>query len=120
MWTLMTLICPASIVEQARNIGDCLHPAASGMFTTPLRPVGHAGDATHYASSGLIEPLWIPALYDADVLYASAQAGSAAQGIVLTATHADCALLLTGDISEDPWDVACARLGLEPIFSGEL
>ena len=114
-WTHRTLICPASIVAQARNIGDCLHPAASGMFVSPLSPSGSA-PATHYVSSGLIEDLWLPALSDPDTLYAAAQYGASQQGIALTATHADCVTLLTaGDISSDAWQVACARLGLQQV-----
>ena len=114
-WTHRTLICPASIVAQARNIGDCLHPAASGMFLSPLSPSGSA-PATHYVSSGLIEDLWLPALSDPDTLYAAAQYGASQQGIALTATRADCvALLSAGDISSDAWQVACARLGLQQV-----
>ena len=114
-WTHRTLICPASIVAQARNIGDCLHPAASGMFVSPLSPSGSA-PATHYVSSGLIEDLWLPALSDPDTLYAAAQYGASQQGIALTSTHADCVALLTaGDISSDAWQVACARLGLQQV-----
>ena len=114
-WTHRTLICPASIVAQARNIGDCLHPAASGMFVSPLSPSGSA-PATHYVSSGLIEDLWLPALSDPDTLYAAAQYGASQQGIALTATHADCVALLTdGDISSVAWQVACARLGLQQV-----
>ena len=114
-WTHRTLICPASIVAQARNIGDCLHPAASGMFVSPLSPSGSA-PATHYVSSGLIEDLWLPALSDPDTLYAAAQYGASQQGIALTATRADCVALLTaGDISSDAWQVACARLGLQQV-----
>ena len=114
-WTHRTLICPASIVAQARNIGDCLHPAASGMFVSPLSPSGSA-PATHYVSSGLIEDLWLPALSDPDTLYAAAQYGASQQGIALTATRADCVALLTaGDISSEPWQVACARLGLQQV-----
>ena len=114
-WTHRTLICPASIVGQARNIGDCLHPAASGMFLSPLSPSG-SEPATHYASSGLIEDLWLPALSDPDTLYAAAQYGASQQGIALTATRADCVALLTaGDISSDAWQVACARLGLQQV-----
>ena len=114
-WTHRTMICPASIVVQARNIGDCLHPAASGMFLSPLSPSG-SEPATHYASSGLIEDLWLPALSDPDTLYAAAQYGASQQGISLTATRADCVALLTaGDISSDAWQVACARLGLQQV-----
>ena len=114
-WTHRTLICPASIVAQARNIGDCLHPAASGMFVSPLSPSGSA-PATHYVSSGLIEDLWLPALSDPDTLYAAAQYGASQQGIALTATRADCVALLTaGDISSEPWQAACARLGLQQV-----
>ena len=114
-WTHRTLICPASTVVQARNIGDCLHPAASGMFVSPLSPSGSA-PATHYVSSGLIEDLWLPALSDPDTLYAAAQYGASQQGIALTATRADCVALLTaGDISSDAWQVACARLGLQQV-----
>lgn len=114
-WTHRALICPASIVVQARNIGDCLHPAASGMFLSLLSPSG-SEPATHYASSGLIEDLWLPALSDPDTLYAAAQYGASQQGIALTATRADCvALLSAGDISSDAWQVACARLGLQQV-----
>ena len=110
-----TFVCPASIVMQARNIGDCLHPAAAGMFLSPLSPSG-SEPATHYASSGLIEDLWLPALSDPDTLYAAAQYGASQQGIALTATRADCvALLSAGDISSDAWQVACARLGLQQV-----
>ena len=110
-----TFVCPASIVMQARNIGDCLHPAAAGMFLSPLSPSG-SEPATHYASSGLIEDLWLPALSDPDTLYAAAQYGASQQGIALTATHADCVTMLTaGDISSDAWQVACARLGLQQV-----
>ena len=86
-WTHRTLICPASIVVQARNIGDCLHPAASGMFRVtalairigardPLRI--ERSDRRPVAASALSDPR--------DTLYAAAQYGASQQGSRLTAT----------------------------------
>ena len=88
-------------------------PAPCGVGNVSVTALAiRIGPATHYASSGLIEDLWLPALSDPDTLYAAAQYGASQQGIALTATHADCVAMLTaGDISSDAWQVACARLG---------
>ena len=111
-WIFRTLVAPASVVEQARNLGDCMHPAAAGMFTTPLSTTG-AYPATHYVSSGLIEDVWIGPLSDPAILYAAAQQGAIDQGLTLTATYEDAVALLTeGDISEEAPELVYARLGL--------
>lgn len=110
---LRTIIVPASIVEAARNLGECLHPAAAGMFTTPLSQTG-LFPATHYVSSGLIEDIWLTALYDANVLYAAAQQGAKQQGLVLTASLVDTTLLIANtDNTNEPAFQAFARLGLQ-------
>ncbi|HQU89600.1 MAG TPA: hypothetical protein PLC58_13535 [Denitromonas sp.] len=107
-----TFICPGHLVDAARNLGACLSSAGAGMFITPASPTG-AAPATHYASSGLVDDVWSGVLSDPDILYAAAQQGAQAQGLTLTATHQDAIdLLTTGDISDESWEVAFARLGL--------
>lgn len=111
-WVHRTLVVPADIVEAARNLGECMHPAAAGMFTTQLSPTG-ALPATHWISSGLIEDIWLVALSDPAMLHGAAQQGAAEQGLTLTATFADAeALVAQADVSEEPWEAACARLSL--------
>ena len=114
-WVFKTLIVPASVVEAARNMGECLAPTAAGMFTTPLSPTG-ALPATHYISSGLIGDEWLAPLSDPQILYAAAQQGASAQGLTLTATAENAAALLAqSDISEDPPGAVLARMGLQQI-----
>lgn len=108
-----TMIVPSEIAAAARNLGECLTQAAANMFNTPLSPSGEL-PATHYISSGLIDDVWDAALSDSSILYAAAQQGSAAQGLTLTATPDDASALLEhGDITDEPADVAMARLGLQ-------
>lgn len=117
-WIFRTFIVPVEIVESARNLGECLHPAAAGMFTAPLSPTA-VFPATHYLSSGLIDDAWIVPLSDAAILYDAVQQGAAAQGLTLTATLIDAQRLLAeGDISDEPFEAAIARLGVKSI-SGE-
>lgn len=112
MWIHRTIIVPAAIVEAARNLGECLHPAAAGMFTTPLSPTGEL-PATHYVSSGLIEDVWTVVLSDAALLYGAASQGAAEQGLTLAATPEDAqALTSQVDLSDESAEVAFERLGL--------
>jgi len=111
-WIHRTFVAPAAIVEAARNIASCVHPAGHGMFSTPLSPTGMF-PATHYISSGRVEDVWLTPLSDPAILYAAAQQGAADQGIVLTATQEDAARLLTeGDITGEEGFAVMARLGL--------
>lgn len=110
-----TFIVPAEIANAARNLGECLTPAAAGMFNTPLSPTGEL-PATHYISSGLIDDVWSVPLTDVAILYGAAQQGANEQGLVMYGTLADAQRLLAeGDISDEPADVAMARLGIRLI-----
>lgn len=111
-WAFRTIVVPASLVEAARDVGDCLDGAAKNMYTTPLSPDGKA-PASHYISSGLMSAAFMPLLADASMMYQAAQYNGAAQGLTLTATFADCeALVAQSDVSEEPPFDALARLGL--------
>lgn len=115
VWAFKTIIIPAALVAQARNIGACLDAAGSGMYTTPLSADGKA-PVTHYISSGLMSAAFMPLLNDAALMFAYAQQGAVAQGLTLTATQEDCTQLVAqSDVSEDnPFD-ALARLGLKMV-----
>ena len=107
------LIAPAALAAAARELCAAVHPAGAGMFTVPLSPTGEL-PATHWASTGLLEAVWAPALEDPAMFYGAAQLGAQAQGLTLTATYADAHLvLIEGDISEEPWADALSRLGLQ-------
>ena len=128
-WIHRTFICRASEVAAARNMADCIDPAAAGMFARPLSATG-LPPATHYISSGMVEDLWAPIFYTETIdeetgeitrtktppehLYAACQAGAAAQDKVLTATLQDASDLLEyGDVSDEAPFTAMARLGLQ-------
>lgn len=107
------LIVPAALADAARELCAAVHPAGAGMFTVPLSPTGEL-PATHWASTGLLEVVWAPALESPAIFFGAAQLGAQAQGITLTATDSDAYQVLTaGDISEEPWADALARLGLQ-------
>lgn len=107
------LIVSAALVGAARELCAAVHPAGAWMFTVPLSPTGEL-PATHWASTGLLEAVWAPALEDPAMFFGAAQLGAHEQGLTLTATYADAHLvLIDGDISEEPWADALARLGLQ-------
>ena len=107
------LIVPAALAAAARELCAAVHPAGAGMFTVPPSPTGEL-PATHWASTGLLEAVWAPALENPELFYGAAQLGAQAQGLTLTATYEEAHLvLIEGDISEDPWPEALARLGLQ-------
>lgn len=111
-WIHRTLVCPAHLVDAARELCAAVHPAGAGMFSAPASADGSA-PPTHWVTAGLVEDTWAPAFVAPEYLYGAAQLGAAEQGLTLTATFADAqALLAEGDISDEPWDVAGARLGL--------
>lgn len=107
------LIVSAALAEAARELCAAVHPAGAGMFTVPLSPTGEL-PATHWASSGLLEAVWAPALEDPAMFFGVAQLGAQAQGLTLTAAYEEAhQVLIEGDISEEPWADALARLGLQ-------
>lgn len=107
------LIAPAALTAAARELCAAVHPAGAGMFTVPLSPTGEY-PATHWASTGLLEAVWAPALEDPVLFFGAAQLGAQEQGLTLTATYEDAHnVLIEGDISEEPWLDALARLGLQ-------
>ena len=111
-WIHRTLVCPAHLVDAARELCAAVHPAGAGMFSAPASPDG-ALPATHWVTAGLVEDTWAPAFLAPEYLFGAAQAGAAEQGLTLTATLADAqALLAQGDISDEPWDLVSVRMGL--------
>lgn len=107
------LIVSAALVGAARELCAAVHPAGAGMFTVPLSPTGEL-PATHWASTGLLEAVWAPALEDPAMFFGAAQLGAHEQGLTLNATYDEGhQVLIEGDISEEPWADALARLGLQ-------
>lgn len=105
--THVTIIIPAAIAEQARNLA-ATWPGGVGMWTRPL----YTDDVvTHYISSGKINP----------VIAAQLLAGDAASIVALIQSQEDApevtegevqALLDAADISAEGGKEAIARLGL--------
>ena len=115
----VTLIVPASLVDAARNLAECLAPGGHGMYITGLSADGNE-PATHYISSGLMQVEFINLLADATATHAAAQYGAGQQGLTLTATLADCEAIRTqSDISAGEPFAALARLGLQMVQTGE-
>jgi hypothetical protein len=118
--TFATLIIPAGLATQGRNLGAALSPAGHGMFVVGLSANG-SEPASHYVSTGMLHEQFAGLLADANALYAGAQSGAQAQGITLTETLADCeALVAQSDVSADPPFDAFARLGLTLVQSQSL
>lgn len=124
---ITTLICPAPLRDQCATLCAALAgPAGAGMFVQPLYT--DSDTPSHYYSSGWIaeafrdalprttideegEPVTRPADLAALVAMA-AQAG-------ITITEAELGALLDQcDVSDQPWRVAVARLGLSvnPVY----
>lgn len=105
-WTHRTIIVPDAAVVPARVACEALAGAGgSGMFTTPLSATGEL-PATHWISSGLIEQDFADLLASPDGLTAVAtQAGLDPAPLV--------AIVAASDITDEPADVALARLGLQ-------
>ena len=105
-WTHRTIIVPAPVVIPARLACEALAGAGgSGMYSVPLSPTGEL-PATHWISSGLIEQGFADMLASPDALAAVAtQAGLDPAPLV--------AIVAAADISDQPADMAMARLGLQ-------
>lgn len=115
VWVHRTIIVPASLVIQARELGAALDAAGHNMYTTPLSATGKA-PATHYISSGLISAAFVHLLADPEQLYAYAQAGAEAQNLTLKATQADAdGLKELSVISEGDPFVLMDELGLKMV-----
>ena len=104
-----TMIVPAALAPLARALAAGLSPGGVGMWRTGLSPTG-AEPATHYVSSGLINPAFGGVMQSAAALHAACVAKGA------QVTLAQCqALVSQSDVSEgDPRD-AFARLGLKMV-----
>ena len=105
-WTHRTIIVPDAVVIHARLACEALAGAGgSGMYQTPISPTGEL-PATHWISSGLIEQDFADLLARPDALAAVAtQAGLDPAPLV--------AIVAASDITDEPTDVALARLGLQ-------
>ena len=105
-WTHRTIIVPAPAVVGARMACEALAGAGgSGMFTVPISADGQL-PATHWISSGLIEQDFADLLASPDALTAVAT-GAGLDPAPLVA------IVAASDISDEPADVALARLGLQ-------
>jgi len=88
-----TMIVPAALAPLARALAAGLSPGGVGMFVTGLSPTG-AEPATHYVSSGLINPAFGGVMQSAAALRAAVIAKGG------TVTLAKCqALVSQSDVS---------------------
>lgn len=105
-WVHRTIIVPDAVVIPARLACEALAGAGgSGMYSVPLSPSGEI-PATHWISSGLIGQEFADLLANADALAAVAT-GAGLDPAPLVA------IVAAADISDEPADVALARLGLQ-------
>ena len=105
-WTHRTIVVPDPVVEPARLACAALAGAGgSGMFTVPLSTTGQL-PATHWISSGLIEQDFADLLANPDALTAVATAAGIDPAPLV-------AIIAASDITDEPADVALARLGLK-------
>lgn len=105
-WTHRTIIVPDAVVIPARMACEALAGAGgSGMYSVPLSLTGEL-PATHWISSGLIEQAFADLLANADALAAVATGAGLDPATIATSGAAS-------DISDEPADVALARLGLQ-------
>ena len=105
-WVHRTIIVLDAVVVPARMACEALAGAGgSGMYSVPLSPTGEL-PATHWASSGLIDEEFAELLANPDALAAVASAAGLDPDSLV-------ALVAAADISDEPADVALARLGLQ-------
>jgi hypothetical protein len=113
MWANRTIIVRAADAPLARALAAGIAgPSGSGMFVVKFSATG-AAPATHYVSSGLIQPQFAGLLADANAMYAAAQAAGA------TVTLAQCQALLANSTVQDAGAESAlatiARLGLKAV-----
>ena len=107
-WTHRTIIVPDPVVIPARLACEALAGAGgSGMYQTPLSPTGEL-PATHWASSGPIDEEFAELLASPDALAAVATGAGLDPAPLI-------AIISASDITDEPADVALARLGLQLI-----
>lgn len=105
-WTHRTIVVPDPVVIPARMACEALAGAGgSGMYSVPLSPSGEL-PATHWISSGLIEQEFADLLSNPDALAAVASAAGLDPAPLV-------AIVAAADISDEPAEVALARLGLQ-------
>lgn len=123
--TYRALIIPADQAPLARALAAGLTSAGAGMWTTPLRPIGSTGAATHFISSGEIADEFADLLGDPAALHAAcveAGADVTRQQIeaLLAAAVVSDGTNTTADgdvVAEGPHELF-ARLGLEIAAEG--
>jgi hypothetical protein len=105
-----TLILPASITPDCRQLSEALSgPAGAGMWTTGLSADG-ASPATHFISSGMISEEFAAMIADPAVMFAACESAG------LPVTLAQCQSILgAADVSEDEPFAALTRLNLKLI-----
>ncbi len=103
-----TIIVPASIVQQARDLAASASPGGVGMFVSPLSPDG-TEPASHFISSGLIDETLASWLDSPEAL---------AENAPLTLTEAED-MLAACDVSADDWRTAIERVGVVQVSSDE-
>ena len=113
-WTFSTMIVPAALATEARDIALALSPVGgAGMFRTGLSESG-LGPATHYVSTGPINPMFSSLITNAGNLH------DACQSVGIDVSPETCeALVSDSDVSADDPFVAFARLGLQIIAEEE-
>lgn len=105
-WIHRTIIVPDAIAAPARMACEALAGAGgAGMFSVPLSANG-AHPATHWISSGLIEPNFADLLANPDALTAVA-IGAGLDPAPLVA------IVAAADITDEPTEAALDRLGLQ-------
>lgn len=106
-WVHRCLIVPAALRDTCAALCEQLAgQGGSGMFTTPLAPVGQT-EATHYISVGLIEDTFAYLLDNPEALAQACQQA----GLPVTLAELQ-AILAACDVSEDQPEAAMARMGL--------
>lgn len=106
--TYRAIIIPAAHAPLARSLAAGLTPAGAGMWTTPLRPVGSTGEATHYVSAGEISNEFSVLLYNPGALHAACVKA----GAQVTREQID-ALLAAAIVSDGFYTYIDAKTGVE-------
>lgn len=110
MWVYRTMIVPAAVASQCRELAAAISPpgAGAGMWEVGLSPTGQS-PATHYVSAGLIGTDFAE-LLDSPVALAEATSAPVEQ---------INALLSVCDVSAEYVADALARLGLQLVQPDE-
>jgi hypothetical protein len=106
------IIVPSSLADDARAMAAAASPGGAGMFTSALSADG-SEPATFYISSGPIDPEFAEWLESPEALSAKTTEKFGPGG-GLTLEQAE-QWFSACDVSEDDWQTACARVGVQPV-----